>query len=203
MRVAMSLFIVLFVIALCVMPAAAQSNDGMDEEPEFPPEPLPEYPQPTGTITGIVMSSVGSHAVPDAVVTLYDEYGNFAPVPNNPQQSSSGIGNNAGIYTFFDVPYGIYNVTAEKGGIVFFAIVDVSGGTATANIVLPEYVETEPAYQPEPVPSPLPRPYYTYVPIKVGKTAVPPRTEEGLPVGLAVVGGIGALLLYGRRNEEE
>jgi hypothetical protein len=203
MRVAMSLFIVLIVIALCVMPAAAQSNDGMDEEPEFPPEPLPEYPQPTGTITGIVLSSVGSHAVPDAVVTLYDEYGNFAPVPNNPQQSSSGIGNNAGIYTFFDVPYGIYNVTAEKGGIVFFAIVDVSGGTATANIVLPEYVETEPAYRPDLGSPPVQKPYITFVPVMVGRVAQPSGIEEGLPVGLAVVGGIGALLLYGRRYGED
>ena len=195
----MSLFVVFIVVVLSALPAMAQDDTDMDEEPEYPIEPLPEYPQPAGTITGIVLSSVGSHAVPDAVVTLYDEYGNLAPVPENPQQSSSGIGNNAGVYTFFDVPYGIYNVTAEKGGILFFAIVDVSGGTATANIVLPEYVETEPAYQPDLGPSPLSRPYFTYVPIKVGKTAVPPRTEEGLPVGLAVVGGIGALLLYGRR----
>lgn len=203
MRVAIGIFIVFIVIALSALPAAAQSDDDMDEEPEYPPEPLPESPQPVGTITGVVLSSTGSHAVPDAVVTLYDEYGNIAAVPNNPQQSSSGIGNNAGVYTFFDVPFGIYNVTAEKGGIVFFAIADVSGGTATANIVLPEYVETGPAYQPDLGPSPMPKPYYTFVPIKVGNVAPPSRVEEGLPVGLAVVGGIGALLLYGRRYGEE
>jgi hypothetical protein len=196
----MVLLIVFIAVALFVLPAAAQGNNTTNEEPECPPGPSPEYPPVTGTITGIVMSSAGSHAVPDAVVTLYDEYGNIAPVPDNPQQSSSGIGNNAGIYTFYDVPPGVYNVTAEKGGIMFFAIADVTSGTATANIVLPEYVETEPAYQ---EPTPVPRPYFTYVPIKVGKMAVPPRTEEGLPVGLAVVGGIGALLLYGRRNGEE
>ncbi len=200
MRIATGFFIILIVIALTALPAASQGDEAPIEGPEYPVEPSPEYPPPTGTITGIVLSSVGSHAVPDAVVTLYDEYGNLAPVPDNPQQSSSGIGNNAGIYTFYDVPYGIYNVTAEKGGILFFAIADVSGGTATANIVLPEYVESEPAYQ---EPTPVPRPYFTFVPIKVGKTAVPPRTEEGLPVGLAVIGGIGALLLYGRRDREE
>ncbi len=199
----MVLFVVFIAIALLALPAAAQDNDNVIEEPEITPEPLPEYPQATGTITGIVMSSVGSHAVPDAVVTLYDESGNLAPVPDNPQQSSSGIGNNAGIYMFYDVPPGVYNVTAEKGGIVFFAIVDVSTGTATANVVLPEYVETEPAYRPPEEIAPPPKPYFTYVPVKVGKMAAPPRTEEGLPVGLAVVGGIGALLLYGRRDREE
>ena len=151
----MVMFIVFLAIALFALPAAAQDNNTVIEEPEITPEPLPEYPQATGTITGIVLSSVGSHAVPDAVVTLYDEYGNLAPVPDNPQQSSSGIGNNAGIYTFYDVPPGVYNVTAEKGGIMFFAIADVTSGTATANVVLPEYVETEPAYQ---EPTPVPRP---------------------------------------------
>jgi hypothetical protein len=203
MRVAVRLFVVFIVIALSALPAAAQGGDVPIDEPEYPPEPLPEHPVPAGTISGIVLSSVGSHAVPDATVTLYDEYGNFAAVPNNPQQSSSGIGNNAGVYTFFDVPYGVYNVTAEKGGIMFFAIVDLSGGTATANIVLPEYVETEPAYRPDLGSPPVQKPYITFVPVIVGRVAQPSGIEEGLPVGLAVVGGIGALLLYSRRYVED
>lgn len=163
----------------------------------------PVAAQGVGTITGVVTSSVGSHAVPNAVVTLYDMDGNLAYVPENPQYTSNGTGNNAGIYMFYDVPFGTYNVTAAKGDSWFFAIAEVGEGTVTANVVLPEYVETEPAYQPDLGPSPMPKPYFTYVPIKVGTVAPPSGIEEGLPVGLAVVGGIGALLLYGRRREGE
>ncbi|OPY29927.1 MAG: hypothetical protein A4E28_00583 [Methanocella sp. PtaU1.Bin125] len=181
MRVAIAVFVFIVMIA-CAGQAAAQG---------------------VGTITGVVTSSVGSHAVPDAIVTLYDMDGNLAAVPENPQYTSNGTGNNAGIYMFYDVPFGTYNVTAAKGDSWFFAIAEVGEGTVTANVVLPEYVETEPAYRPDLGPSPVPKPYFTYVPIKVGTVAPPSGIEEGLPVGLAVVGGIGALLLYGRRHEGE
>ncbi len=78
-------------------------------------------PSGMGAITGVILSSAGSHAVPNANVALYDEYGNLADVPENPQLSSNGTGNNGGVYMFYDVPYGIYTVTAEKGGVEFFA----------------------------------------------------------------------------------
>jgi hypothetical protein len=161
---------------------------------------LIENPPGYGAITGVILSSVDSHAVPEATVTLYDEDGNLVDVPENPQLSSNGIGNNAGIYTFTDVPLGIYNVTAEKGGISFFAIVDLSSGTATANVVLPEYVETEPAYMPPQAPSPTPRAFIYFLPIRVGKTPASGSPGEGLPFGLATIGGIFALLLFTRRN---
>jgi hypothetical protein len=201
MRVAAALLIVLIAIALSILPAAAQGGDELPEEPAIPPE----IPQGTGTITGIVLSSVDSHAIPDALVTLYDMDGNIVPVPENPQFTSSGIGNNAGIYTFFDVPYGIYNITAAKGDVWFFAIVDlgVGQGTVTANIVLPEYVETMPAYQLPPEPTPIPKPVVDFVPIRTGKAPAPTLPDEGLPIGLAVAGGIGALLLFGRSKSEE
>jgi len=162
-----------------------------------------EPSQGVGAITGVILSSVGSHAVPNANVALYDEYGNLAAVPDNPQLSSNGTGNNGGVYMFYDVPYGLYNVTAEKGGVEFFAIVNLSTGTATANVVLPEYVETEPAYQeplPPEVPAPTPRPLRYFLPITVGRTPASPAPDEGLPFGLAAIGGISALFLFPRRN---
>ena len=147
-----------------------------------------------GTISGVVIGE-GSHAVPDATVTLYDEYGSLVPVPENPQQTSSGVGNNAGLYMFYDVPPGTYNVTAEKGGISFFAIANLEQGTATANVVLPGYVETAPAYA-EPTPTPLPpRQFISYVPIKVRK-APPAQNPPGIGgLGLGAAGTASALVL--------
>jgi hypothetical protein len=157
----------------------------------------------TGAITGVILSSFGSHAVPNANVGLYDEDDNLADVPENPQLSSNGTGNNGGTYMFYDVPYGHYTVKAEKGGVEFFAVVNLSTGTATANVVLPEYVETEPAYQepgPPEAPTPAPKPYRYFLPITVGKMPAAAPPDEGLPFGLAAVGGICALYLFTRRN---
>jgi hypothetical protein len=157
----------------------------------------------TGTITGVILASPDSHAVPNANVGLYDENDNLVDIPENPQLSSNGSGNNGGVYMFYDVPYGYYTVKAEKGGVEFFAIVNLSGGTATANVVLPEYVETEPAYQellPPEAPTPAPKPYRYFLPITVGKMPAAARADEGLPFGLAAIGGIGALILFTRRN---
>jgi hypothetical protein len=160
-------------------------------------------PPGMGAITGVILSSAGSHAVPNANVALYDEDDNLADVPENPQLSSNGTGNNGGVYMFYDVPYGHYTVKAEKGGIEFFAIVNLSSGTATANVVLPEYIETEPAYReplPPEVPTPAPRPLRYYLPITVGEMPVAAPPDEGLPFGLATLGGICALYLFTRRN---
>jgi hypothetical protein len=165
---------------------------------------VPEYgPSGRGAITGVILSSAGSHAVPNANVALYDENGNLVSIPDNPQLSSSGTGNNGGVYTFYDVPYGQYTVSAEKGGIEFFAIVNLTTGTATANVVLPEYVESEPAYQvPQPpeMPTPTPRPLRYFIPITVGKMPAASAPQDNLSYGLAAIGGICALFLFTRRN---
>jgi hypothetical protein len=211
---------ILFVLAACLILALPVSHDLIAQAVNMTVNDTDEYhnvifttqsevkelienPPGYGAITGVVLSSVDSHAVPEATVTLYDEYGYLVDVPDNPQLSSSGNGNNAGIYTFTDVPLGIYNVTAEKGGISFFAIVDLSPGTATANIVLPEYAETEPAYMPYRPPealSPTPQPLTYFLPIRVGKMPASAPRGEGLPFGLATIGGIFALILFTRRN---
>jgi hypothetical protein len=162
----------------------------------------PAAAQGSGTITGVVLSSVGSQAVPDATVSLYDMDGNLAAVPENPQQSSGGVGSNAGVYTFYDVPPGVYNVTAEKNGVSYFAIADLSaGGTATANVVLPDYAETAPIYGPSP--EPMPKPFYYFLPLRLGKVEAALAPGEGLPFGIAVVGGLGALALFASRKWAE
>lgn len=123
-----------------------------------------------GTITGVVTTG-NRQAVPDALITLSDLEGNYVVIPENPQFSSNGTGNNVGVYTFYDVPTGTYNITAVKGDSEFFAIATMETGTATANIVLADYFVTPEDFVPEtPVEQPVaPRPYFTYVPARFGK----------------------------------
>jgi len=168
---------ILLVLVLFIIPAAAQGGD---------------------TITGVVLSS-GSQSVPDATVTLYDMDGYLVDVPNNPQQSSGGMGTEAGIYTFYNVPPGVYNVTAEKNGVLYFAIADVSGGgTATANVVLPGYFEPGPIQGPSP--APLSGVYYYFFPVRLGREETGSLAGEGLLFGMALIGGLGALTLFASRK---
>ncbi|HUL61610.1 MAG TPA: carboxypeptidase-like regulatory domain-containing protein, partial [Methanocella sp.] len=151
------------------------------------------------TITGVVLSSIGSQSVPDATVTLYDMDGYLVDVPDNPQQSSLGVGTSAGVYTFYDVPMGTYNVTAEKNGVLYFAYADLTTeGTATANIVLPDYAEPGPISGPSG--PPLPGAYYYFLPIRPGKAEAASSVGEGLLFGMALIGGIGAIALFAGRK---
>lgn len=129
-----------------------------------------------GTITGVITTG-NRQAVPDALVTLYDLEGNFIIVPDNPQFSSNGTGNNVGVYTFYDVPSGTYNITAAKGESQFFAIATLDTGTATANVVLADYFVTPEDFIPvTPAEPEVPRPYFTYVPARFGKA---PQSAAG------------------------
>lgn len=146
--------------------------------------PGPAVAQGYGTITGTVTTG-NSHAVPDALVTLYDMDGYFVYVPENPQFTSNGTGNNVGVYTFYDVSPGTYNVTASKGESWFFAIATVGQGTATANVVLPEYVVTPKDFEQPAVPEPE-RPYFTYVPAIIDRSATT-ASRQSTPVSLTAV----------------
>lgn len=196
MRVAAAISVLLIVVLALAYTGPAFAQD--EDEAPLPEEPSPPAAGP-GTITGMV-TSLGSHAVPEATVTLYDMDGNLADVPENPQLTSTGVGTNAGVYTFYDVPPGIYNVTAEKGGSQFFAIANLTWGTATANVVLPEHVETAPAYS-EPTPSPPPpRPFYTFLPIRVKQQPAQQTPPGNVMPWAATAGAAGALLILAWRK---
>ena len=151
-----------------------------------------------GTITGVITTSY-SQAVPDALVLLSDMDGNFVDVPDNPQFSSNGTGNNVGVYTFYDVPPGTYNVTAEKGDSLYFAIATVDGGTSSTNIVLPDYYVTPEDFPSETTIVPTPKPYITFVPATFGKPQQSVKVAGGPSrMGLAS-STVFALLLQGCR----
>jgi hypothetical protein len=147
------------------------------------------FAQETGSITGIV-TSANNAAVPGAIVTLWAvEDGTIvqAAVPNNPQYTSDLSTSLPGAYAFTGVPPGKYNVTAAWGQYWYYTEVNLTGGTATANIVIPEYINV--AALTSPVPTP--RTYYTYVPVRISSPAPQATTARspgfgGLAVLLAV-----------------
>lgn len=152
MNVLRILPLIMVALTLAIIPSAAQENG-------------------TGTITGLVLTG-NNVAIPDAYVTLYPEsdvgVDAYQAIPDNPQLTSNFTHPVVGVYTFYDVPYGIYNVTAEKDGESFYAIVNVTAGTATANIVIPGVDDTWTAADFSPEPG-SPGQYYTYVPVKIEK----------------------------------
>ena len=156
-----------------------------------------------GTITGVITTG-NRQAVPDALVTLYDMDGNFVFVPDNPQFTSNGTGNNVGVYTFYDVPPGLYNVTAVKGDIEFFAIAELYSGTASHNIVLADYFVTPEDFVPPEAPAEgpeleQPRQYFTFVPATFGKVKASAAVVT-YPLSRAVATSTAyALLLAGSR----
>ena len=110
--------------------------------------------------------------IPYANVTLYyavqngsvaEQYDNngIVKIPENPQQSNDGRTAAVGMYTYYRVPWGLYNVTAEKEGHCILRSLpawsaqrysDTAGqanfngeiGTATHNIAIPDYAYMAP-----------------------------------------------------------
>lgn len=109
-----------------------------------------------GTVSGLV-SDTNRNGVPNANVTLWHWDGEkntgILRAPDNPQLSNDGSTGPIGTYTFTYVPRGDYNVTAEKDGHMYFAMVHVTQGTYTANVAIPDYVFMAPI---TPTPTPLP-----------------------------------------------
>ena len=95
------------------------------------------------------------------VAEQYDNTG-IVKIPENPQQSNDGRTAAVGMYTYYRVPWGLYNVTAEKEGHVYYAVFVLgpnyatsaagSGnfngeiGTATHNIAIPDYAYMAPVH---------------------------------------------------------
>ncbi len=112
---------------------------------------------PYCTIFGLVTDKYG-HGIPNASVTLWeghmvdgrfinDRLAGISGISDNPQASNSNsVVAQIGIYTYYYVPYGQYNVTAEKvdsAGVshLWFTIVNAtSGGTHRADVAIPDYI---------------------------------------------------------------
>ena len=113
---------------------------------------------------GGIVTDQNKVGVPGANVTLWTarwdngsgRWENVAPirVRDNPQLTNNGSTGAPGMYTFYMVPYGMYNVTAEKDGHTWYSILLLGPGdayknapfipgseygTATHNIAIPDY----------------------------------------------------------------
>ncbi len=127
----------------------------------------PAFAQGTGSITGIV-TAANNVAVPNATVTLWSIQSGtpvFVPMTGNPQNSSDFSSSLPGLYAFTNVPFGVYNVTAQWKDYWYYTTVNLTGGTVTANIVIPEYIDASSFASP--TPEPTTRSFYTYVPLKI------------------------------------
>ena len=116
-----------------------------------------------GTVSGIVtdQNKVG---IPGASVTLWNagwnntsgvwDNMNPAKVEDNPQTTNNGSTGAIGMYTFYMVPWGMYNITADMNGSVWYSMLLLGPGdayknatympasefgTATHNIAIPDY----------------------------------------------------------------
>jgi len=158
----------------------------------------PALAQEYGSITGMV-TSANNAAVPDAIVTLWAiEDGNpaQAAVPGNPQYTANFSSALPGAYAFTNVPPGRYNVTAARGEYWYYTEVNLTGGTATANVVIPEYIDALNMS----TPLPTPKTYYTYVPLRISSPSPITARSPG-PGALAAFAAIPPAILIKKRRK--
>jgi PGF-CTERM protein len=92
------------------------------------------------------------------------------------------------MYTYYRVPWGLYNVTAEKEGHIWYAVFMLGPGgeigTATHNIAIPDYAYLAPTI---PVHSVLPTPTAVAT-----ATAIPTQSAKPSPgfEALAAIAGL-------------
>jgi PGF-CTERM protein len=165
-----------------------------------------------GTISGMVTDK-NKNGVPNATVKLWTtdifDNGTIAnkklyESPENPQQTVSRPEIAAiGTYTYYRIPSGIYNVTAEKADAagnnhIWFAIVNLTVGTATNNVAIPDLVITVP-----PTPTTAPA---TATPVPATATPVPatptptPTPTPGFETVFALAGLLGVAYLIARKE---
>jgi PGF-CTERM protein len=164
-----------------------------------------------GTISGMVTDK-NKNGVPNATVKLWRTTSNDSgvwsttlyPSPENPQQTVSRPEVAAiGTYTYYRIPSGIYNVTAEKADAsgnnhIWFAIVNLTVGTATNNVAIPDLVIATP---------PVATPVVTAVPatptpvVTAAPTAIPtPTPSPGFETVFALAGLLGVAYLIARKE---
>jgi len=166
-----------------------------------------------GTISGMVTDQ-NKNGVPNATVTLYEmdpdsiANGTFIntipyPSPENPQQTVSRAEVAAiGTYTYYRIPSGMYNVTAsmsDAAGNVhtWFAIVNLTVGTATNNIAIPGLVIAQPVITSTPSPTAIITPSPTAPPVTPTPTATP---SPGFELVFALAGLLGVAYLLARKE---
>ncbi|MGA9140082.1 MAG: carboxypeptidase-like regulatory domain-containing protein [Methanocella sp.] len=153
-----------------------------------------------GTVSGFVTDK-NQNGVPYAKMTLWQWKWEGQPnevmlrSPDNPQWTNDGRTATIGTYTFTYVPAGLYNLTAEKDGHEYFAMVNVTAGTYTANVVLPDYVYIVPV-----TPTPTPGPAATSSNPSASPSATPAPGFESI-VSLSAI-GLGLLLVTVRRGRK-
>ncbi|OPY28431.1 MAG: hypothetical protein A4E28_01555 [Methanocella sp. PtaU1.Bin125] len=141
-----------------------------------------------GTVSGFVTDK-NKFGVPYAKMTLWHWNGEGRPnevmlrAPDNPQLTNDGSTAAIGTYTFTYVPAGLYNLTAEKEGNVYFALVNVTAGTYTANVAFPDYVFTVPV-----TPTPSPGPAGTPSPGPSASPTPTPAPGFGPAIAIAAIG---------------
>jgi len=175
-----------------------------------------------GTVSGIVtdQNKVG---IPNANVTLWNvkwnqtvgrwENTKSVNIPENPQLSNDGRTAAVGMYTYYRVPWNVYNVTGEKEGHQWYAIFvlgpwpsDVADytnatfvpgseyGTATHNIAIPDYSFIPP-------PSITPTPSVTSpTPTPVPSPSVTVKPTPGFETLFALAGLLGVAYLIARKE---
>jgi|GEM_PF-2936042 len=176
-----------------------------------------------GTVSGIV-SDENKVGIPNANVTLWNVQWNNSTgqwentvkvnIPENPQLSNDGRnGQTLGLYTYYRVPWNVYNVTGEKEGHTYFAIFvlgpwpgDIAAyngstqipgsefGTATHNIAIPDYTYI-------PVVSPSPSAVVTTTTPTPTPTATPTATPTpGFETIFALAGLLGVAYMIARKE---
>jgi hypothetical protein len=167
------IFFVLFILAtLMIMPSLAQT----------PAPPQVDLGNVKGTVVTLYYYNFETGGK-DGIVPLPDD--------QNPQEVEWDYTKSApGTYTFYRVPFGIYYLEAVHGNNSYFAIVNVTAGTATANVAIPpNATEWTLVATPSPVPSPTP-------------TAVPSPSPTPLPTpspgmtSLCALAGLMIVTLY-------
>jgi len=176
-----------------------------------------------GTVSGIVtdQNKVG---IPNANVTLWNVQWNNSTgawentkvlgIPENPQLSNDGRTAAIGMYTYYRVPWDVYNVTGEKEGHLWYALfvlgprpdaVDAykqsnywpgsEFGTATHNIAIPDYSFIQATSTPTPT-AVTSTPTAT---VTVTPTATPTKTP-GFEAVFALAGLLGVAYLIARKE---
>ncbi|OPY26009.1 MAG: hypothetical protein A4E28_02723 [Methanocella sp. PtaU1.Bin125] len=118
--------------------------------------------------------------------------GDIVPLPDNqnPQEVQWDYNKAApGTYTFYKVPFGIYYLEAVHGNNSFFAIVNVTEGTATANVAIPpNATDWKPVATPTPQPTPAPTAWTSPTPLPTSlPTPSPGMTSLCALAGLTIV----------------